>query len=406
MKLTTKQIKMLLIIVLIGMSGLMGIDIHLASLPYIMKAMQTTQNKVQLSIGLYILGLALSLLIYGPLSDKIGRRPVVIFGLSLAALSSFLAVFCVDINSFLILRFFQGAGAGVCAGLSRTMAADVLTGEQLVNVGSYFSLVVSLSPLFAPMVGAYLQHYFSWRANFIFLGGFLSMVMLAYTFCCEESNQHIKRDMPLFRSIIPIYFSLLRNKGFVAGTLVTGIATAASIAYATTSVFILQNQYHVSTITYGWLSTLVASGVIVGKVLKPTLTRRLGIKETILMGIIFIGLAGLGLGFLAITHFDTVALMMFMVFLTLIGQPFIMSNALYFALSPFHDKRGAAGGLFGSSNMLLTFTLSALLSLLPHDGIGLLAVCYILLAGLGFIIYFSLLKTHESHDNDHAKQPR
>ena len=154
------QFVILAVIVFIVMCGFFGIDLHLASMPAIQAFMHTDKAHMQLSVSLYVLSTGLSLFFYGPLSDKYGRKPIVLFGLSVAAAACLLSTFTHHITTFLVLRFLQGFGAGVCAGMGRTILADMFQGARLATTASYTGVVVSLSPLVAPTIGGYIQHWF------------------------------------------------------------------------------------------------------------------------------------------------------------------------------------------------------------------------------------------------------
>lgn len=169
-KISAHEIRILAIVVIIATCSLLGIDIHLASLPFIMKYMHTDKTHMQQSVSIFFLGLGVSMLFYGPLSDKYGRKPIVIIGLIIAAIASFASVFTHNIHSFLLMRLLQGIGCGVCTGLGRSIVADILQGDRLASIGSYFAMFISLSPLIAPALGGYIQHYFGWQMNFIVLG--------------------------------------------------------------------------------------------------------------------------------------------------------------------------------------------------------------------------------------------
>ena len=191
-KMTREEIKTLLITVCMAACGMLGVDIHLASMPHIMQYLHTNEMHMQQSISGFLLGMGLSLLIYGPLSDAYGRKPLVIIGLLIATLASFVCAYSDSIQMFLVCRLLQGIGAGVCMGLGRTIAIDVLQGERFTTVGSYFGMFLSLSPLLAPMLGGYIEHNLGWQANFFVLSGIMFVVLIVYALFCLKPIKTLK----------------------------------------------------------------------------------------------------------------------------------------------------------------------------------------------------------------------
>lgn len=394
MKETSKAHDMftLLIIVLVAMSGLMGIDIHLASMPSMMTYMDTDKIHIQQSITLYLLGLGVSLLFYGPLSDKYGRKPIVIFGLIVACVSSFLVVLFHGIFAFLILRLIQGVGAGASAGLGRTMAVDMFHKKTLNSMRSYFSAIIALSPLIAPLLGGYLQHYFGWQSNFIFLSAFFLLLIFPYAFLTIETNRHIRPDLNLSKTLVSNYRYLLKHPAFVGATLLGGIGMAITIIYATLTPFIFLDVYHLSPIVYGWITMGVSLGILLGRLFNGFLVRRLNNLGVLLFGMHLIVIPGVFIVLIVLFHQTWMLIVLLCIFLALSGQAFMRANAMFIALFPHNDKRGSAGALFGSFQTLVSFLCGALISLFPHEGMLLLGASYILLGFLSYSIYLGLLK--------------
>lgn len=395
-KITREEFKNLSIIVMMGMCGMLGIDIHLASMPHIMRFMHTNKVHMQQSVSLFLLGMGVSLLFYGPLSDKYGRKPIVIMGLFIAVLSSFAAVFSTNIHSFLLIRLLQGVGSGVSIGLGRTIVADIVQGERLSVVGSYFSMFMTLSPLFAPALGGYIQHWFHWQANFVVLGALLSFVLIIYVLFCPETNQYKNPDACRPKSIFVNYKSLIFHSVFMGCTVITGIAMAANMTYATISPFLLQTQFHLGPIMYGWITAIAGLGGLVGQFINPMFVRRIGGQRTLGVGLLLIFSAGVWL-ILFIT-FQTINLpiIMIAVFTTIFGQSFISANSLSLALSTFRTKRGAAGALYGCFQMVVAFLVSAMVGSMLHNGAVVLGMSYFALGLLGMFIYIYIFKNKKS----------
>lgn len=391
-RITREEFKILSIVVLVAICGMLGVDIHLASLPHIMTYMHTDQAHMQQSISVFLLGMGGSLLFYGPLSDKHGRKPIVIFGLALAAIASFATAFTHDISSFLAMRLLQGIGSGVCVGVGRTIVADVLQGVRFAIIGSYFAMVISLSPMLAPALGGYIQNWFGWQENFIVLGSILTAVVLLYGFICPETNKHINPHAFTAKGLVENYATLLSHGTFIGCTLVTGLLMACNMAYATISPFVFQIQYHLSPVAYGWVTALAATGSIVGKIAGPISIRRLGSHRTIVIGLSLVLLSGISMLLLAATHLDMIPLIILSVFITIFCISFMGPILTAYALTPFTRIRGSAGALYGSFQMLTAFISSAIIAMFTHDGIIILAIAYCILGILAIISYFKLVE--------------
>lgn len=395
---TRQEFKTLAIVVVVGICGTLGIDIHLASMPHIMRFMHTNQQHIQQSVSVFLLGMGLSLLFYGPMSDRFGRKPVVVLGLSVAALASFAAVFTVHIESFLISRFFQGVGSGVCVGLGRTIIADVLQGDRFAVIGSYFNMFLNLSPLFAPAMGGYIQHWFGWQANFATLGVIVTAAMLLYAFACPETNHFKNPRACRLNVVLENYALLMVHRVFVGCTLMTGLAVAVGMIYATLGAFIFQVQFHLSPVLYGWLTAIAGIAGFIGRIVNTELIKKIGGQQTLFTGFIFLVIAGLWLLFFILIDKVTILIIMVSVFLTMFSQCFVTSNCSSKALSPFHDKRGSAGALYGSFQMIAAFAISGFVGAIAHDGVDLLALSFFILGVLGVFIYLYVFKARTAKE--------
>jgi len=391
-KLTRQQWQIIIGIILVTLSGSLGIDIHLASLPHIMTFLHTDKQHMQQSISIYLLGNGVSLLFYGPLSDQFGRKPVIIVGLIIASITSFIAASSTSIFFFLTMRFMQGLGSGVCWGLTRIVAADILNMEQLSIVGSYITLFFSLSPLAAPVIGAYVQTYFGWQANFILLGCLLLIALSVFIVLVPETNHHKNPKAFSVAGLWHSYSSLLSHRLFIGCTLITGLITGATMSYTTTSSFILQKQFLLSAVAFGWFTACVEIGSITGKLLNTPCVKRFGPLHSILVGLLFILAGGIGLIALIVFHDMNPILFIGMVIVVSFGIVFVQINIMGFALIPFKKKRGAAGALYGSFQMLVSFVASALLGGMAGEGVSLLGGAYIILAIFALLSYFLLVK--------------
>tara|TARA_R110000868_G_scaffold364759_1_gene627626 strand:+ start:357 stop:1538 length:1182 start_codon:yes stop_codon:yes gene_type:complete len=390
---TSKEFKLLTLTILLAICGALGLDIHLASLPHIMIDLHTDKQAMQQSISIYILGAAFSMLVYGPLSDKIGRKPVVLFGLTLFCTASFFTSTIKSVEYFLILRLLQGLGSGVSWGLARIIAADVMQNERLAAIGSYFTLFLSLSPLLAPVLGGYIQHWFNWRVNFIVLGGVVLIVLICFILFFEETNQHKDSGAFALNSLLKNYASFFKNRFFVGAVLLGGISLSVNILYITLSSFIFQEEFHTSPIEFGWLTAIIGASSVLTKLISPYFILKSKNQKIMKVGILFLVCSGIFLLITSMMGIINIPLVLIGVSIAMVGLILMGNTAMSMALSPFHDKRGSAGALFAFFQLFLSFGVSALAAGLVYSGTSILAGLYFLLGMLA--ILFNKICLHQ-----------
>ncbi len=164
-------------------------DMYLASLPALTRYFSTDVPTVQLTLSVFLIGSALGQLVYGPLSDRFGRRPMLCAGLSVYLASSIACVLAPTIESLIVARFAQAIGS--CAGpvLGRAVVRDVHGPVRGARVLAYMSSAMATAPVVAPIVGSYLQVAFDWRANFVVLALFSLAVLLGVLALLAETNR-------------------------------------------------------------------------------------------------------------------------------------------------------------------------------------------------------------------------
>ncbi|MDF1655510.1 MAG: multidrug effflux MFS transporter [Coxiellaceae bacterium] len=382
------------VIIYMIIGAFMGVDIHLASMPYIQVFMHTNQEHMQQSVSFFLIGMGVSLFFYGPLSDKYGRKPIVLFGLGLATISSFAAVFTTHIGWFLLTRVFQGVGSAVCSGIGRSILADRCQGKVLAKLSSYCGMAVCMSPLFAPMVGGYLQHWFSWQANFMALGVYMLTAFGLFLVIVPETNLHRNPRALSIEGLMISYRHLLTHRLFLGAAFLSGIGLSATMIYASTSAFILQRGFHLTPVVYGWLTSLVSVGSLLGRFASARLVHSWGSRKSMLVAQYLLLVVGMWFVLMAVSHIETVTLFLCGIFMVTFSQALTQGNATALALSPFQDKRGMAAALYGGSQTLTAFAAAAIVSTMVGS-IGVLAAGYVILGLLGLASYYFLVKRHQ-----------
>ena len=165
------------ILVAISAIGPLALNLFIPSMPGLEKTFAVPYGTVQLTLTLYLIGMAVCQLIYGPASDKFGRRPMLLAGLSLFFIASVLAAIAPTIETLIAARLIQAIGGSAGIVLARAMVRDVFTREKSASMISYITMAFVVAPMIAPVLGGFLEQYASWRVGFWLLAGFGAIVL-------------------------------------------------------------------------------------------------------------------------------------------------------------------------------------------------------------------------------------
>lgn len=363
-------------------------DIYAPSLPAIATSLHTSVSLAQWSMTIYLFGVALTLLIYGPLSDGIGRKKPMVIGLSIMLLGSLICVFAPTIQLLLIGRLIQGCGAGACAGLWRSIFRDIYSGEQLAKYGSYFAIFIIFIVPAAPALGGYLQHYFGWRASFVFMCSYVLFALLAIALGFKETSVHHHRDKLQWHYIKSTFRLLLTNPHFMGITLCTFFSYGALFAWLTASPILLIHKAGMSPTAFG-LFMFFGAGFpyALAAWLNGKMVTRFGITTMLRFGWSVMIIAGLlmlagkwlfGINVWAIT---------LPIILFYFGSNFIWPNAFGSAFTPFGHIAGYAGALYSFMQMGGGAIIGSLIAYLPDSNQLPLGLVMLVASILAWIIY-------------------
>ncbi len=363
-------------------------DIYAPSLPAVAIALNSNIHLAQWSMAIYMFGVAVSQLIYGPLSEGIGRKIPLLLGLTIMFLGSLICVFAANINTLIIGRLVQGLGAGACAALWRSTFRDIFTGDDLAKYGSYLTVFIMFIVPVAPALGGYLQHYFGWRANFIFMATYALIALAVLQYGFQETNQHHHRDKLAWKFICTTFKTLLSSRIFMLMTICTFLTYGAFFAWFTTGSVLLIHLAGLSPVEFGWFSLFgggaayAAAGILNGKFVK-----KFGAKKMLRFGWLTMILSGILL-LLGYFLFKVNAwAIMVPIILFYFGSTFIWPNAFAIAFTPFGKIAGYAGALYGFMQISGAAVLGGLSAYLPHNNQIPLALVIIISSLLAWRIY-------------------
>ena len=389
LKITRYDINIVLFCVALTIVQLFGIDMYIPSMPWIKESLHTSQMVVQLTIALYTLGAALSVLFSGPLSDKVGRKPVIMLGLVVMLFGGLICLFAFDGPMLLVGRIIQGIGAGFCMSANRAVVTDIFSAKKLAIIGAYFGTIASVSPIFAPIIGGYLEHYFNWRANFVVLTACYLILLITTQLFFNETIHTRHPDKLSITFILKRYVQLIIKSDFRIYAICGGLTLGVSIAYATAAPYIFEKTLHMSPITFGWLGIFVGAGNIFGKLTTPFLVKRFKMQSVIIAGLLIILLTGIFFALALSFNWLSVSLALAAIIATMFAQSYVAGNAFALGITPYRHIGGAANALFASSQMGLAFMISGVLSLssdhVPESSA--LAGMYIAIGGICLLLF-------------------
>jgi DHA1 family bicyclomycin/chloramphenicol resistance-like MFS transporter len=250
-----------LLLVAMTACGTLGMHIIIPALPATARALGMSIGTSQLTITLYLIGLAIGQLLYGPVSDRFGRRPVLLAGLSLFTAASLVTSLAPNAAILIGARIVQSLGG--CAGLvlGRAAVRDGASADKAAGQLALLTLVMAMVPAIAPAIGGYLTAYVHWRASYVLLAGFGASTLAA---CALLMPETLSAPAAGRRSMVTAYVRLLRSRRFLGYAVGGACSTTAFYGFMSASPFIFETQLHQPTQRVGLYYLLLMFGVAAG----------------------------------------------------------------------------------------------------------------------------------------------
>lgn len=335
------------ILVAVSTTGPLAMNIFVPSIPGLMAEFSASSGTVQLTLTVYLAGLAVSQLAYGPLSDIYGRRPVMLTGLSLYVVASFMCAFATSIETLMAARFIQALGGASGMVLGRAIVRDLHGREASASILGYITMAWVLVPMFAPALGGFLDDISSWRMSFYVLAGFGSAVLALVLWGLPETNPPAEGGGDEAARLASGASALFREPRFIGYTLTLGFCSAVFFTFIAGAPFIMVEVLERSPLDYGLWFMLVSVGYMTGNFLSGRYSQRVGIDQMITIGntLAVVGTL-LMLGFALNGQLSPETLFGPMLLVTL-GNGLVIPNGTAAAISVLPKTIGAAAGLSG-----------------------------------------------------------
>jgi len=339
--------------------GPLSNDLYVPSLPLVSDALGADGGAVQLTISSVLIGFSLGALIYGPLSDRYGRKPILCFGLVVYVIASVLSAYSGSLGTLVACRFVQGLGAAAAMVLSRAIILDRWHGADASHAISWVAMFTFLTPVIAPIVGGYVASWGKWPAVFWLQAG-AGLACLAVTALLLPRVRGMFTGS-LFDSVRS-YGTILRDRYAVGYMACSGLGFIGVIAFVTNSAFVLIEDFGLEPHQYGYGFALVMLGGSIGAFANGRLVRRLGISAMLGIGTTLLGIGGAAL-ILAVGAGAELLGVLGPALIYMLGVGFVFANTMARTLGRFPTMGGTASSLFGVVQFLIGALVAAALSL-------------------------------------------
>lgn len=372
-----RNFNILLIILSAGTLTQICTDIYLPSLPSISNYFNVGIGQVQLTMSLLILGVAVSGLVYGPLSEVYGRQKTLLAGIAIAMLGSMICFIAPNIFTLQIGRLLQGCGLGACSALWRSIFRDTYSGDEMARIGSYLANVILISVILAPFLGGYIEHYGKWQYTFAFMlvWSFIVLILVAYLY--KETNTNSSKKKLSISYINSNYRALFRSFRFMGFTLCSFLTYGGLFAWLTAGPAILIKGVGISPIVFGWLSIITGLAMALGGTVNGKFVKKIG--SYVMMQVGWLIMITAGIAMLVMTSLWSISVITVLIpgVIFIFGSTLIFANAFANAFEDIGHIAGFAGGVYSGIQLMGGALFSAILSHINSISVIPLAILFI-----------------------------
>lgn len=376
---------MLVLLAALVALGPLSIDMYLPAMPSMKNALNTDISHIHLTLSSFLTGFALFHLACGPLADRFGRKPVLLYGTALFVIASLGCAQSDTVEELLGFRFVQGIGACVGPTLARTITRDLFGPREAARALSIIAMLMALAPAVAPSLGSFVLLVLPWPVIFVFLAVYgTAMVILLYLYLPES--------LPVRQSLHPLvivrnYAQLFRDPYFLTVTLCSTLIYSTLMIYLSSSAFVYIDMLGVPIQFFGLIFSSTVIGYMAGSAISARLSRYYDSQQAILVGII---LALLSTIIMWLGHIQwplSVMALMLPMTLCAVGMGLVLPHAMAIALEPFPHIAGTASSMMGFLQMSLSAIATAITGYLLHDSPAPMIGVMLVVSGLALLLY-------------------
>jgi DHA1 family bicyclomycin/chloramphenicol resistance-like MFS transporter len=383
---TPKMRTILSALILASTAAMMSTHMYTPSMPHLVDYFQTTPAVVKLSLSLNALAFAMMQLIYGPLSDRFGRRPIMLFGMAGFTVFSLFCAVAQSIEQLILARVLLGIAAAGEAVLVYAIIHDLFDETGRVRALAIYGMVIALTPAVAPVVGGYVHVWLGWQANFIVIAvaGMLAL-MLCWGLLPESAVPDKNSLQPMV--ILKDYAKLLGNRVFMNYAVMTGAGSGVIMAFVTAGPFIMISYFNVATEHYGLYFVIPVFSFITANLVTRRMAGWMNIETLLRLGLIISATGVIAITGLIFSRFQGPLSLILVFSVTTFGLGPVFAIAPMRALDSTNSPTGVASALANMIPMLMGGLASVSLSMF-HDGtsrpLAMTAIGLVCVAGVAY----------------------
>lgn len=369
MRLRPDTLAMTAVLAMLTALGPLATDFYLPSLPEIVRVMGTDVAGGQATLSAFLFGFAAGQVVWGPLSDRLGRRPVLMVGLALFLVATAACAFAPTIEALTGARFVQALGASGPIVLGRAMVRDLYDGARAGRELARMGMIMGLVPAVAPVLGGVLQQGFGWRSTFVATFAFgLVLAVVILRLMPETLRTRVPEPLSL-TAILRGYRSLAAVPVYRVYVGLTALAYGGLFAFISGSSFVLIGAYGLTPWQYGFAFAFAVLGYIAGTIVAQRLVGRRGMDGVIALGVACLAAGGVLMSLCVLGGFGGAFGVAGPMALYAAGVGLTMPQAQASAMMPFPERAGAASSFAGLCQMLFAACVGLLIGQLLRDAV-------------------------------------